>query len=66
MTTYRFIEAEKAKHTVRMTCRLLRVSRAADYAWRDAHEAAGVDADALLRVHVRGLWPRTCSRGISP
>ena len=34
---------------------VLHVSRAAYYAWRDAQEAAGVDVDALVRVHVRGL-----------
>ena len=61
MTTYRFIEAEKANHTVRMICRVLRVSRAAYYAWRDAQEVVGVDADARLRVHVRGL--HRASRG---
>jgi transposase InsO family protein len=61
VTTYRFIEAEKANHTVRMICRVLRVSRAAYYAWRDAQEVVGVDADARLRVHVRGL--HRASRG---
>ena len=61
MTTYRFIEAEKANHTVRMICRVLRVARAAYYAWREAQEAVGVDADARLRVHVRGL--HRASRG---
>ena len=61
MTTYRFIEAEKANHTVRMICRVLRVSRAAYYAWREAQEAVGVDADARLRVHIRGL--HRASRG---
>ena len=62
MTAYRFIDAEKANHTVRMICRVPHVSRAACYAWRDAEEDAGVEADALVRVHVRGLHrarPRT-------
>ncbi len=61
MTTYRFIEADKANRTVRMICRVLRMSRAAYHAWRDAQEAAGVDEDALVRVHVCGL--RHASRG---
>ena len=61
MITYRFIDAEKANHAVRMICRVLHVSRAAYYAWRDAQEAIGVDADALVRVHVRGL--HRASRG---
>ena len=29
MTAYRFIDAEKARHTVRMICRVIGVSRAA-------------------------------------
>ncbi len=65
MTTYRFIEAETANHTVklicRMSCRVLCVSRAAYYAWREAQEATGVDADALVRVRVRGI--HRASRG---
>ncbi len=61
MTTYRFIDAEKANHTVRMMCRVLQASRAAYYAWRETQEAAGIDADALVRVHVRGL--HRASRG---
>ncbi len=54
-TTYRFLEAEKANHTVRMICSVFCVSRATYHAWRDPQEAVGVDADALLRVHIRGL-----------
>ena len=37
------------------------MSRAAYDAWRDAEEAAGVEAAALVRVHVRGL--HRASRG---
>ena len=40
MTAYRFIDAEKAHHTVRMICRVINVSRAAYYVWRDAQRVS--------------------------
>ena len=61
MTAYRFIDAEKARHTVRMICRVIGVSRAAYYVWRDAQVAPHADADALVRVHIRGV--HRASRG---
>ena len=53
MTAYRFIDAEKAVHTVRRLCQALAVSRSAYYEWR----ARGEDepADLALRVHVRAV-----------
>ena len=60
MTMYRFIDSEKANHAVRMICRVIRVSRAAYYAWRRA-QAADVEAEARVRVHIRGL--HRASRG---
>ena len=60
MTMYRFIDSEKANHAVRMICRVIRVSRAAYYAWRSA-QAAEVEAEARVRVHIRGL--HRASRG---
>ena len=53
MTAYRFIDAEKARHTVRMICRVIGVSRAAYYVWRDAQVTPSADADALLAQKVR-------------
>jgi transposase InsO family protein len=61
VTAYRFIDAEKARHTVRMICRVIGVSRAAYYVWRDAQVAPNADADALVRVHIRGV--HRASRG---
>ena len=58
---FAFIDAEKARHTVRMICRVIRVSRAAYYAWRDAQVAPKADVDALVRVHIRGV--HRASRG---
>lgn len=61
MTAYRFVDAEKAHHAVRMLCRVLQISRAAYYAWRRTRFAATPDADALVRVHVRSV--HRASRG---
>ena len=61
MTAYRFIDAEKAHHTVRTMCRVIGVSRAAYYGWRNAQSGTSVDSDALVRVHIRGT--HRASRG---
>ncbi len=61
MTAYRFIDAEKAHHTVRMICRVIRVSRAAYYVWREAQADPSAEADAVVRVHIRGV--HRASRG---
>ena len=45
MTAYRFIDAEKAHHTVRMICRVISVSRAAYYVWRDAQRVPNANAN---------------------
>jgi len=61
VTAYRFIDAEKAHHTVRTMCRVIGVSRAAYYGWRNAQSGTSVDSDALVRVHIRGT--HRASRG---
>lgn len=58
MTAYRFIQAEKANHSVRMMCRVLHVSRAAYYAWREGGTHTGSAADKEVLVHVRAIHRR--------
>lgn len=53
MTVFRFIEAEKAHHTIRTMCRVLRVSRGGSYDWR-ARPPAG-SGDLALVVHIRSI-----------
>lgn len=61
MTAYRFIDAERANHPIRMICRVIVVSRAAYYAWAKAQAVASVDEDTVVRVHIRGV--HRASRG---
>lgn len=59
MTTYRFIDAEKAHEPVRFLCRVLSVSRAAYYAWKATKTSSERRAqDAALAVHIRAIWKR--------
>lgn len=61
MTTYRFIDAEKASWSVRLLCRVLGVARAAYYAWCAADPCPRVVRDAVLVVHIKAIHRR--SRG---
>jgi putative transposase len=54
VTTYRFIHAEEANHSVRTLCRVLRVSRSSFYEWRAGATHTGA-ADARLAVHIRAI-----------
>lgn len=54
MTAFRFIEAEKANHTVRVMCRVPQVSRAGFYTWRS--RPAEKDGDLALIVHIRSVY----------
>ena len=58
MTAYRFIQADKANHSVRMICRVLRVSRAAYYAWHEGGTHTESAADKEVLVHVRAIHRR--------
>lgn len=59
---YRFIDVEKANHSVRTLCRVLRVARSAFYAWlRGEARSARASRDAVLLVHIRAVHRR--SRG---
>lgn len=59
MTTYRFILAQKAHHSIRTLCRVLKVARSAYNEWRKG--TAEPAAEQALRVHIRALHAR--SRG---
>jgi transposase-like protein len=54
MTAFRFIQAEKANHTIRTMCRVLRVSGAGYYDWK-ARPSAG-NGDSALVVHIRSIY----------
>ena len=54
MTAWRFIDAEKTSHSVRLMCEVLKVSRSAYYQWARGKHSARVD-DRKLRVHMRAL-----------
>lgn len=60
MSTYRFIAAEKANHSVRMLCRVLQACRSSFYEWLRGRTWLGRENAALL-VHVKAVHRR--SRG---
>lgn len=51
MRTYQFILVEKANHSIRILCRVLKVSRSAWYVWRSRLKAG--DPDARIRAYLR-------------
>lgn len=60
MSAYRFIDAEKVNHSIRMLCRVLRVSRSWFYAWIGGRTwTRGHDSAAM--VHIKAIHRR--SRG---
>lgn len=52
---YRFVQAEKANHSVRTLCRVMRVARAGYYAWRDRRPSARAREDELLTDRIRAI-----------
>ena len=60
MSTYRFIESEKANHSVRMLCRVLHACRSSFYEWLEGRTWTGRE-DAALLVHIKAIHRR--SRG---
>ena len=52
MSRYRFIAAEKATYPVSLLCRVLGVSRASFYAWRDRGPSVHERTDAHLLHHI--------------
>jgi putative transposase len=61
VSCYRLIEAEKAHHGVSRLARVLGVSRAGDYAWRDRPSSSRAVADQALTERIRLVHQR--SRG---
>ena len=55
MSRYRFIEAEKAEHSVTVMCRVLKVSRSAYYHWATAGPASRTIDDAHLANLIRDI-----------
>jgi putative transposase len=61
VSTYQFMDAEKANHSVAALCRTLGVSRSAFYAWGSRPPSARADSDRRLMTHIRAAHSR--SRG---
>src|SRR5262249_52280024 len=55
VSCYQFIAREVARHPVALSCRVLGVSRAGFYAWRDRPPSAPARADAELTAVIRRL-----------
>lgn len=53
--TYRFIEAEKANHSVRLMCRVLQVSSSGFYAWQRRGPSSREQEDAQLTDKIRAV-----------
>jgi len=56
VTTWRFIDAEKATHSVVRLRSALSVSRAAYYAWKLSGSSACVWENFVVEVHLRAAW----------
>lgn len=50
MTAFRFIEREKANHSIRLMCRVLRVSRSGFYDWRNRARRSDQDRGMVARI----------------
>jgi putative transposase len=61
VTTYRFIQAEKAIWPVRLLCRTLGVARSAYCDWERGRPSPQATENAVLAVHIKGIHRR--SRG---
>ena len=61
MSQYRLIEAERADHSVSLMCRVLKVSRAGYYAWRQGGPSHRTQEDAALTERIHSI--HRASRG---
>ncbi len=55
MSAFRLIEAEKARHSVPVLCRLLGVSRSGYYAWRNRPSSERARLDAVLSEKIETI-----------
>ena len=62
VAVYRFIEQEKANHSVKRMCRVLEVSKSGYYAWRERPPSARSIADTELLTRIKTIHEE--SRGI--
>ncbi len=63
---FRFIDAEKAHHSLSLLCGCLRVTRTGFYAWKRRPESARVRRDRQLKVLVRASFTASKGRYGSP
>ncbi len=59
MNRYRFIHAERATYPITILCRVLRVARAASYAWARRGVSARAQADAVLTAAIAAASMRS-------
>ena len=58
MNSYQFIADQAARHSVRLLCRVVGVSRSGSLAWRTRPASARAQADQALAVHIRAIHER--------
>ena len=63
---FRFIAAEKARHSLSLLCRCLRVTRSGFHAWRKRPESARAKRDRRLKVLIRASFAASRGRYGSP
>ena len=59
MNSYQFIADQAARHSVRLLCRVVGVSRSGSLAWRTRPASARAQADQALAVHIRAIHERS-------
>ncbi|MCA1790940.1 MAG: IS3 family transposase, partial [Thioalkalivibrio sp.] len=52
---YRFIQSEKANHSVRTLCRVMRVARAGYYAWQRRTPSQREQEDEQLLTRIKAI-----------
>ena len=55
LSVYRFVQAEKANHSVRTLCRVMRVARAGYYAWRRRRPSLREQEDDELQERIEAI-----------
>ena len=63
---YAFIRAQKARHSIRLMCRVLEVSRAGYYKWLSATLSMRAKRELKLRAHIRTIFDEHRGRYGSP